>query len=401
MKQVKNKIFYLLLFLFFFGLVFVQTKQNQRQYKESVLESKAILLNGLLSSHPELESDLKKILLDANVNRAPNLLKQYGITEEYLEYQHETKRLEEEMMRNNLLLYFFFFCSIGVFYLISHRRQKKNMQEMITYMEQVLNGKKSFDLRDYNEEITSQLKNEIYKMTNKLNEQQHSLEKEKRYLSETLSDISHQLKTPLTSLYVIQDVLEEEKDEKIRHNFLKQNATQLRKIEWLVTSLLKVSRLDSGMVEMKKKKVNVKKMIEQVILPLSIPIELKNIQILIEGESNIFLSIDQNWVSEALTNILKNSIEHSMENGHIMINIIENPIYTRITIEDNGSGIKNEDLPHIFERFYQGTNASKDSVGIGLNLAQKILELNGGEIEVESKEGKGSTFFITFYKKLV
>ena len=220
-----------------------------------------------------------------------------------------------------------------------------------------------------------------------------------RFLESTLSDISHQLRTPLTSMYVMNDLLSSTKMSKEKKKeVLKKNRSQLERIEWLITTLLKMSRLDSGMVTLKEEKVEAKELIKKALEPISIPVELKKQTVLIVGDKKAQVIVDQKWTIEAFVNILKNAHEHTKVGGMIIVKITDNPLYTEFLIQDNGSGIAKEDLPHIFERFYKGKNSSSESIGIGLNMSKSILQKENASVMVESTEGKGTTFTIRFYK---
>ena len=245
-------------------------------------------------------------------------------------------------------------------------KQSNRIKNLSKYMNNILNNNYSLDIRDYEEGDLSNLKNDIYKMTVKLKEQSDLSQKDKKYLEEILSDISHQLKTPLTSMYVINDVLISDKKitpEK-KQEFLIKNRRELERIEWLVTTLLKMSRLDSGSEQIKTTNISLKTLFKRVLEPLEIPIELKNQNLVLEYDPEIIVNIDLNWTTEAFINILKNAHEHTKENGTIIIRSNDTPIYTEIEIIDNGEGIDPKDLPHIFERFYKG-KSNKESIGIG------------------------------------
>lgn len=278
-------------------------------------------------------------------------------------------------------------------------QQSKKIKNLSSYMNSILNNNYSLDIRDYEEGDLSNLKNDIYKMTVKLKEQSDLSLKDKKYLEEVLSDISHQLKTPLTSMYIINDVLLSDKkiSEDKKQEFLMKNRKELERIEWLVTTLLKMSRLDSGSETLKIKEVPLGILIKKVLEPLEIPIELKKQELVLEYDEDVILNIDLNWTAEAIINILKNSHEHTKEEGMIIIKSKDTPIYTEIEIIDNGEGIDSKDLPHIFERFYKG-KGNKESIGIGLNMSKKIINLEKGEIKATS-DSSGTVFNIKFYKQ--
>jgi signal transduction histidine kinase len=262
-------------------------------------------------------------------------------------------------------------------------------------------GEHSLDIRDNVEGELSILKNEIYKVTLMLSEYNKQLQHEKLRLSEHMADISHQLKTPLTSMMVLADLLGNRglPPEK-RHEFTVRISSQLKRIEWLVSSLLKMARLDAGVIKMKREEVNVRTLIENALKTLLIPMEIKEITCSVTGEDKVLIC-DLQWTTEAIINILKNCIEHTQKHDKIEITAEDNPIYFEIRISDNGPGIAKEDLPHIFTRFYKGKNASPDSVGIGLAMAKSIIKEQNGDITVKSREGSGTTFFIRLYKAAI
>lgn len=276
----------------------------------------------------------------------------------------------------------------------------RNIKKLSHYLRQISSGNYSLDVRDNEEGELSILKNEIYKVTNMLAEQSSHLQDDKLHLTTAISDISHQLKTPLTSMMVMADLLDDHQlpSEK-RAEFTENIHTQLERLNWLVSSLLKLSKIDAGTVHFKEEKINVTKLINHTIKSVLVPIDIKEQSLTIEGEDSVTFSGDFYWSAEALTNIIKNCVEHTPERGHIEIRFSENVLYTEITISDTGKGIPKEDLPYIFQRFYKGKHASDESVGIGLAMAYQIITSQGGDIEVSSEEDKGTTFQIRFYRK--
>ncbi|OCA99431.1 sensor histidine kinase [Clostridium beijerinckii] len=282
------------------------------------------------------------------------------------------------------------------------KREYGELEKLSGYLRRICNGEYSLDIRDNEEGELSILKNEIYKVTLMLSKQGELLKKEKMQLADAISDISHQLKTPLTSMRVMSDLLsnnylEAEK----RIEFTNNIEMQLDRMQWLLTSLLKLSKIDAGTVSFKKDRVAVSELIRKSTEPLLIPIEIKNQTLVIEGGSNVSFIGDLYWTTEALINIIKNCIEHTGEDGRISIFFDENPLFTEIKILDNGSGIEKEDLPYIFKRFYKGKNAGEDSVGIGLAMAKTIVTSQNGDINVSSRKNEGTCFIIKFYKVTV
>ncbi len=281
------------------------------------------------------------------------------------------------------------------------RNRYRDIGQLSDYLRKIYSGDYSLDLRDNREGELSILKNEIYKVTLILSSQTQLLKNEKKALADAISDISHQLKTPLTSMSVMAELLQSEKLEpEKRREFSRNLESQLSRMEWLLSSLLKLARMDAGTLQFKQEEIMVKKLLWKVTKPLLIPMELKEQTLLVEGETEASFRGDNDWTCEALINILKNCIEHTGVGGTIRINYSQNPIYTEIIIADNGSGIDKEDLPFLFQRFYKGKNASSDSVGIGLAMAQGIIAGQNGDISVTSKKGEGTSFSIKFYQQV-
>ena len=298
-----------------------------------------------------------------------------------------------------LLFIYLIICLVYLTIIINNdKRKEKEINEVIKIIEEINNKNYSFKMKDINEEDLSLLKNEIYKTTIMLNEISEISKKDKKELEESLEDISHQLKTPLTSILIMIDTLldDEDMDQNTREDFLRNMKREVMNINFLVKSILKLSRLDTNTVKFISKKESVKEIINEAILNVSLLSDLKNVKI----ETNLsdsFITCDYKWQIEALTNILKNSIEHSYENNKVLIESSENNAYVKITIKDFGSGIAKEDINHIFERFYKGKDSDYDSIGIGLALSKSIIEKQNGKISVVSSDD-GTTFTIKYFK---
>lgn len=298
-----------------------------------------------------------------------------------------------------LLFIYLIICLVYLTIIINNdKRKEKEINEVIKIIEEINNKNYSFKMKDINEEDLSLLKNEIYKTTIMLNEISEISKKDKKELEESLEDISHQLKTPLTSILIMIDTLldDEDMDQNTREDFLRNMKREVMNINFLVKSILKLSRLDTNTVKFISKKESVKEIINEAILNVSLLSDLKNVKI----ETNLndsFITCDYKWQIEALTNILKNSIEHSYENNKVLIESSENNAYVKIIIKDFGTGIAKEDINHIFERFYKGKDSDYDSIGIGLALSKSIIEKQNGKISVESSDD-GTTFTIKYFK---
>lgn len=324
---------------------------------------------------------------------------QYGILEEDGVSRRQDKWEGRLFLLCNGILALTFGGIILLFLCFLHKRKLK-IEALLAYMQKVEQGDYALEMAENTEDELSGLKNELYKITVMLKEGAELSAKQKKALADSVSDISHQLKTPLTSVMVLLDNLTENKDmdETMRTTFLAEITKQITNINWMVAALLKLSRLDAGVVEFERKEVDVDRLLLEVTEKLEILAELKNIAIQKEGNTRVKIEGDFRWLSEAVLNIVKNAIEHSPENTPVLIQVEENAVYTAISIRDFGEGMGREDKRHIFERFYRGSYAGEDSVGIGLSLAKEIVERQNGYIAVETEEGKGCIFCLKFIK---
>lgn len=187
-------------------------------------------------------------------------------------------------------------------------------------------------------------------------------------------------------------------DEETRKKFTLEILRQVKGMNFLILALLKLSRLDAGVVEFEEEKINLKDLINDIISDLDIMIDIKQINLVKNINSDVIISGDYNWNKEAVLNVIKNAIEHTKEKKHVYISLEENDVYSKITVTDEGDGICEKDLKHIFEKFYKATNSDSNSFGIGLALSKAIVEKQNGYISVDSKVGEGTTFIIKYLK---
>ncbi|MGN0531203.1 MAG: sensor histidine kinase [Eubacterium sp.] len=286
-----------------------------------------------------------------------------------------------------------------LFYCITRGRYA-DLYELNNYLAQICSGNYDLDISDNMEGELSILKNNLYKVITLLKTQNEMLANDKIQLADSLADISHQLKTPLTSMMVMTDLLKAEPTDGKTGEFVSVIDTQLEKMSWLITNLLKLSKLDAGTVELAFAQHSITDVVNACLSPFLLTLELKNITVNCNIDDFEFCG-DSNWTVEAIQNVFKNCIEHTQKDGLLSISTNCTNVYDELVISDNGCGIKKKDLPHIFERFYHGENSSGESVGIGLALAKAVLEKERASISVDSVCGEGTTFSIKFYKYLV
>ena len=289
----------------------------------------------------------------------------------------------------------------GLYFYSTYLRYKK-ISRLSREITAVLHGQETLALSSFEEGELSILQSEIAKMTVRLREQAEKLREDKVFLADSIADISHQIKTPLTSINLVASMLSDSKlDYPRRLALMKELEQLLGRIDWLINALLKMSRLDAGMANLQQETVYLQELLKKASEPFLIPMELRNQQLLIQDPGQQQYCGDMAWSVEAVSNILKNCVEHTPEGGEIRIETTENPLFTQIIIADNGPGIDEGDLPHLFERFYRGKNASDTSVGIGLALARMIITGQNGTIKAENSRGGGAKFIGRFYKSTV
>ena len=380
--------------------IFVVLTIQYKNYEKIVNLTVSNLIDEIMENYPETdEQELIKIISSENQEKKDEVLSKYGYTNN-ISYIKELEISMNTSLKINIAIIVVLGVIAIIVALIYTSKRDKNLREINKYLDKVNNGNYELKIEENGEDEISRLRNELYKTTILLRESAENSEKEKTNLSNSLADISHQLKTPLTSIRIMLDNIEENPnmDEKTRNEFIEEISRQIDWISSLVVSLLKLAKFDAGSIVMQDKDINVKKLIDNVINNLAIMIDIKNIKIDEKIDEDVILRADYNWQLEALTNIIKNCIEHSKEDSSIKIEVENNSIFVKIKITDEGEGIAKEDLSHIFERFYKSKQASENSIGIGLSLAKTIIEKENGYIKVDSELGKGTTFEIKYLK---
>ena len=268
------------------------------------------------------------------------------------------------------------------------------------YIQKVSRRDYSINIEESSEDELNSLKNSLYKITVMLKEEAENKKIQNEAILSSVSDISHQLKTPLTSIQILLDNIIESKEMDIetRNKFLLEIVRQIKGMNFLILSLLKLSKLEAGIVEFENNLIDVNKLIKEVVNNLEVLAEVKQIDIIINSPNEVKIKGDYNWNKEAIQNIVKNAIEHSNENKKVIIIVEENNVYVSLKVIDEGQGIKKEELKNIFNRFYKTTNSKENSIGIGLALSKSIIERQSGFITVDSEMGKGTTFTIKYIK---
>lgn len=294
-------------------------------------------------------------------------------------------------------------CLSIVFHFLALRRRYHRMAELSEQLERILHDHSSLEWKDYEEGEMAILSTQIRKLVQRLSEQSDRLQQDKIYLADSLADISHQIKTPSTSIHLLLDFLQEDTVEPERRKEIARDIlTLLERIDWLIYALLKMSQLDAGVARMKRENVSVPKMVQMAYEPLAVAMDIRAITWINKtAECQMSFEGDLSWSAEALGNILKNCMEHTPAGGEITVTAVENAIYTQITVTDTGVGIAPEDMPHLFERFYRGKGSDGQSVGIGLSLSQRIIRAQNGIIEVKNRDEGGAVFILRLYKSVV
>ena len=403
---MKNKVYlkkYILnsslIIAIFLGLFMLIQNIEYQKYKQNFNYKLNAMIEVMKKENPNL--DINEIVRLFNNNTSTvSLLKEYG---------YDINK-DSYIVQNDKLHLYFSIAKIGAFIICIFililllkkyvSREDKELDNILKMIEDINQKKYDLQLDELSEDKYSILNQEIYKTTIMLKEQADNSLKDKINLKNALQDISHQLKTPLTSIRILLDNMIDEPnmDEKTRNRFIKQIKRETVNISFLVQSILTLSKFESNTISFIRNDNNINKIVTAAIKNVSSLCDLKNIKVTMTNHIKNTLYCDFHWQVEAITNILKNAIEYSENNGEISIVCDENNVYFQIKIKDFGIGMDKEDVDNIFKRFYKGKNSSDDSIGIGLSLSKVIIEEDNGKAEVYSQKGNGTTFVIKYFK---
>ena len=398
-NKEKLKKFLIILSLYTIFIIFLTYSINKYEYqvyKDNFDTKITSIILKIKEDYPDItDEELYNILKSSK--KDGKVLEQYSLTIDNKSLLKENDNKYQQFLVTNITIVFISTIFLIFLFLRFNAKKDREINKITKCLEEINKRNYKIDIEEMSEDELSILKNELYKVTIKLKEDAENSKQAKKDLKDTLADISHQLKTPITSILIILDNIIDnpDMDKNTKEDFIRDIKRELLNINFLALNLLKLSKLDSNTVHFIKKEVSLDEIVTSSIKNIAPLCDLKNINIEKKLSEDIKINCDLNWQVEALTNILKNCVEHSNENSKIEITASANKVYASMEIRDYGTGISPEDLPHIFERFYKGKDASFESVGIGLALAKKIIESNDGIISVTS--GKQGTKFTIKY----
>ena len=398
-NKEKLKKFLIILSLYTIFIIFLTYSINKYEYqvyKDNFDTKITSIILKIKEDYPDItDEELYNILKSSK--KDGKVLEQYSLTIDNKSLLKENDNKYQQFLVTNITIVFISTIFLIFLFLRFNAKKDREINKITKCLEEINKRNYKIDIEEMSEDELSILKNELYKVTIKLKEDAENSKQAKKDLKDTLADISHQLKTPITSILIILDNIIDnpDMDKNTREDFIRDIKRELLNMNFLALNLLKLSKLDSNTVHFIKKEVSLDEIVTSSIKNIAPLCDLKNITIIKNLEPGIKINCDLNWQVEAITNILKNCVEHSKENSKIDIITATNKVYHSIKIRDYGTGISKKDLPHIFERFYKGTGGSANSIGIGLSLAQKIIESNDGLINVETGPD-GTTFTIKY-----
>lgn len=403
--EVKKFLYkYIIIFLIFIGISLGVSLLSINIIKNKVVQNNQAIIGRIVEKYPKLETEIVDIITQGkyenSLDTGKEVLSKYNY-DESIDIANEPIISSSINEIYKLNIFFLLLISVTILVLIISYFMNiyKDIKDMTDYVYYSSEGK-NFNMRNRNQEgQIGLLKTELLKMTTILKEKAELLRNEKIFLNNTMSDISHQLRTPMTSLMILNDLMYDDIPNEVKIDFLDKIKGQLNRMDWLIKSMLKLAKVDAKVINFKKETIIIDELIHRAIQPVIIPMEIKNQNMIINGDKRAVFKGDVEWSVEALVNIIKNCVEHTKDNGSIEISYEENPLFSKIVIKDSGEGIDKDDLPNIFKRFYRGkSNTKTESVGIGLAMAKSIINSQNGDIAVKSEKNNGTEFHITFHK---
>lgn len=387
--------------LIFMATFLITNNHLYNDYKKSVNNVISGVINEVKEKYPKVEEDELVDLFNNEDNYQDNqTLIKYGLNHEEISI---VKGLEESYQRNVWVMVFLLLSLLVtviiviIYYVINEERK---LLKLSNYVNDLVLKKDSLKLDENEEGMISKLQNDLYKLTVVLRETYDNESREKLEMKKSLEDISHQLKTPLTAMMITLDNLSnDELKPDLRKSFLEDVKRQVDKMNFLIKSLLKLSRFDAGVIKFKSENIRVKSLVNDVIKSVSVLAEINDVKIKANGDDNTSFTGDYNWQLEAVTNVVKNAVEHSTPGETVTIKFRENAVYTLISVVNHGNVINEQDMKNIFTRFYKGKNATYESIGIGLSLSKSIIEKGGGYVRVSSSKKDGTRFDIKYLKR--
>lgn len=401
----RSSIIFVLIMIIFLTCNYFMIKAHNEKLKNDYIKTFASVTAKIVEADPKLEKEIVP-LLTREVSKEQEIkgreiLRQYGLSEKldislfpYIKGNFKSMELSifSAGIILTILLFILNYFQHGYFY--------ENMRSFSLAAKKIVEG-------DYNLKLSEEKEGDLSKLTKSFNSMGEvirgnlfALNKEKRFLVDLLSDISHQLKTPLSTMILYNDILlNKDLTKEQQTTFLKNNENQLNRMSWLILNLLKLAKIDANAIELEMEEQSLNETIEETVEILKSKAMEAKVKVELVPRDTVILKHDRLWLQEALSNVVKNGIEHAYEGGKVTIDIEDNPIYTRVIIKNTGEAISEDDLPHVFKRFYKSKKSQKsDSIGIGLSLGKSVVERHGGYIEVTSEEHEGTSFVITFLK---
>lgn len=389
----------LIVFICLFVMFLILNIYEYKTYTKNFNNKISAIITLVKDKYPEITDKEIIEIINSNKQSDDSLFLKYGIDIDNKAVLLKNDKSYHTFLIINMSFLIITIASLCILYFRYNYKRKNDIKDIIKYIEQINRRNYELEIDTISEDELSILKNEIYKTAVMLKEAALNSNKDKLNLKKSLEDISHQLKTPLTSILVLLDNLidEPDMDSSIRNDFIIDIKRNVININFLVQALLKLSKFDANTVHFIKKENDLEMIVGEAIKNVSTLCDLRNINIKLNTLENAKVECDAKWQIEAITNIIKNAIEHSKDNSSIIINIDNNRVYSKIEVIDFGEGISKRDIKHIFERFYKGENATSNSIGIGLALAKTIIEEDKGTIAVESNESN-TKFTIKYFK---